>query len=438
MNKIKSEFVCQNCGAKSPAYLGHCPQCGAWGSYVETPTEDKTSGIKFSTAEKANLVELGKIKLQATKRIATGISEVDRVLGGGIVPASVILIAGEPGIGKSTLLTQIALKLSALKLKVIYITGEESVEQINLRAHRFNKINPNNFYLAAETDIEKIVNTANSEKPDLVIIDSIQTMFWSSLSGTPGSVGQVRECTRILAQTGKKAGFSLILVGHVTKEGAIAGPKVLEHLVDVVLYFEGDLNQIFRILTTTKNRYGKTSEVGVFEMGQAGLAEVENPSKFFISKRLEDATGSAIFPTITGTRPILVEVQALISPTNFSQPRRSVNGLDFSRVAQILAILGKIFKIPIQSYDLYVSVAGGLKISEPAADLPTALSILSVFWGKPVNKIAAAAEIGLLGELREIPQIETRVKEAAKFGISKFLGPDIGDLVKAAKITFKS
>ncbi len=435
--KSSSEFICQSCGAKSPAYLGRCPQCGTWGSYVETPTEVESGGIKLSTAEKTTLVELGKIKLQGTKRIATGISEVDRVLGAGIVPSSVILIAGEPGIGKSTLLAQIGLKMAKDKFRIVYITGEESVEQINLRADRISKIKPSNFLLAAETDVEKIVNAVKFEKPDLAIIDSIQTMSWSALSGTPGSVGQVKECARILAQTAKTAGFSLILVGHITKEGAIAGPKVLEHLVDVVLYFEGDINHNFRILTSSKNRYGQTSEVGVFEMTQNGLTEVENPSKFFISKRPENSTGSAVFATITGARPILVEIQSLAAPTNFAQPRRSINGLDFGRVSQILAVLGKIFKIPTSNYDLYVSVAGGLRISEPAADLPTALSILSVFWGKPVNKIAAAAEIGLLGELRTVPQVERRRAEAAKFGFSKFLGPDIGDLARAAKITFR-
>lgn len=433
MTKSFSEFICQNCGAKSAAFLGRCPNCGAWGSYVETPKEQEKEVLQ---AEKVQLLSLSQISKKPTKRISTGISEIDRVLGGGIVPASVILIAGEPGIGKSTLLTQLGVKIASNGKKVIYFTGEESADQVLLRADRVAKHHPKSFFLATETDVEKIVATAISEKPDLAICDSIQTTTWRVLSGTAGSVGQVRECARILHQTAKSCGFPLILVGHVTKEGVVAGPKVLEHLVDVVLEFSGDTQHNFRILRSTKNRYGAISEVGVFEMGEVGLSEVSTPSKYFLSQKVKNATGSIVFPTVTGGRTMLVEIQALTVKTTHSLPKRVVNGLDYLRVAQVLAVLGKNFKIPVYDFDIYVGVAGGLKITETAADLPTTLSILSVFWGKPLNGIAAAAEVGLLGELRNVPSLESRKKEAAKFGFSKFFGPQFENITKCAKIVF--
>lgn len=435
MTKSLSEFICQTCGARSPAFLGKCPQCGVWGSYVETPiTTDGSAGI--SSKEKANVIKLGEISPKPVKRILTNVGEVDRVLGGGLVPGSVVLVSGEPGIGKSTLLAQVSSNLAGGKLKTVYVTGEESCEQIKIRADRVSKKKTNGIWLAAETDIEKIINTLNFEKPDVVIIDSIQTMSWSALSGTPGSIGQVRECARILHQLAKTTPFILILVGHVTKEGVIAGPKILEHLVDVVLQFEGDTQHNFRILRSSKNRYGAVSEVGVFEMTDTGLMEVANPSKFFLEKSSTNSTGSAIFASISGTRAILAEIQALATPTNFSQPRRVVNGLEYNRINQLLAVISKIFKIPVNNFDIYVSVAGGLQITETAADLPAALCLLSFFWDKPLRHLASAAEIGLLGELREVSQIETRKKEAARAGFSKFAGSQLKHISAAAKFAF--
>lgn len=449
MAKATAEFVCQTCGAKSAAFIGHCPYCGAWGSYVETPTEI-SSPTQLTKAEKAKLIKFGEVSSKPVKRVLTQIVEVDRVLGGGIVPASVILIAGEPGIGKSTLLLQLAARIVQDQSKVIYVTGEESPDQINLRADRLNlfsgKLKDNqkpstnkfqdNFFLSAETNVEKIISALISEKPDLVIIDSVQTMAWSALTGSPGSVGQVRESARILAQVAKENNFTLILVGHVTKEGVIAGPKILEHLVDVVLQFEGDTQHNFRILRSAKNRFGPISEVGVFEMTEVGLAEVPNPSKVFLTERADNVTGSAIFATVTGARVILVEIQALAVPTTFSQPKRVVNGLDAGRISQILGVISKIFKIPVNNFDLFVNLAGGLEILEPAADLPIALALLSIFWSKPVPKLVSFGEIGLLGELREVGRQELRKIEAAKFGFSRIIDYKLESIGKAAYKVF--
>lgn len=433
--KQTSEFICQNCGAKSPAFLGRCPQCGVWSSYVETLITTEKRGA-VGSKEKAKIVKLASISSQPAKRIQTNFAEVDRVLGGGLVPASVVLLSGEPGIGKSTLLAQIAGNLAKSKLKTVYITGEESCEQIKIRTERIFKKKTDDIWLAAETDIERIINTLNFEKPDVVIIDSIQTMSLSTLAGTPGSVGQVRECARILHQLAKTTSFTLIIVGHVTKEGVIAGPKILEHLVDVVLQFEGDTQHNFRILRSVKNRYGAISEVGVFEMTEQGLVEVENPSKFFMEKRNATSTGSAIFATVTGSRALLCEIQVLAIPTTFGQPRRVVNGLEYSRVAQLLAVIAKIFKIPVNNFDIFVNVAGGLQVAETAADLPTVLCLLSFFWDKPLGALAAAAEVGLLGELREVNKIESRRKEAARAGFTKFAGPEWGHIAAVARVAF--
>lgn len=437
MAKTRSEFVCQSCGAKSPTWLGKCTECGQFGSLVETLLVSEGTGIVLKDALTPQ--PLSAIKTADFSRNSSGLLELDRVLGGGIVPGSLILLSGDPGIGKSTLLLEAALSFGNVGRKaegsreksgkgksVLYISGEESLHQIKLRAERLlqNKPGGLNLSLLSETDIEKIVATVESVSPDLLIIDSVQTVYWDKLSGTAGSVGQVRECARLIHEITKRKNIATFLVGHVTKEGVVAGPRVLEHLVDVVLYLEGEKYHNFRILRSVKNRFGTVLEVGVFEMREEGLIDVSNPSSLFLSTRQDGVPGSVILPTIQGRRPILAEVQALVSTSAYSLPKRSSAGVDFRRLELLLAVLTNSLKLPLSRLDVFVNIAGGLKVEEPAADLAIALSIYSATKVKPLRREAAVfGEVGLLGEVREVADGDRRIAEAKKFGLKWEVSP---------------
>jgi len=462
MVKVRSEYICQNCGAKSTGFLGRCPQCGQFGTLVESLSDlSEDTGLKTKLKIKKEgyqVCSLNQIRTKDKARIATGFSEFDRVLGGGLVAGSVVLMAGDPGIGKSTLLLQLALNFSnshftvhssqkrrdtvnreqGVRNCVLYVSAEESAQQIKIRSERLNNISKDNLMLLCETDVEKIAGAVSTIKPTLLIIDSIQTIEWDKLSGTAGSVGQVRECARILHQIAKKEGISMFLVGHVTKEGVVAGPRVLEHLVDVVLYLEGDQYHNFRILRSIKNRFGSISEVGVFEMKEKGLYQVENPSQFFLSQRRADSWGSCIVPTIQGARPILAEIQALVSASPYPMPKRSAQGLDFRRLEMVLAVLTNRLNLTLSNSDVFVNVAGGLKIEEPAADLAVALSVYSALKKKAIGRNQAFfGEVGLLGEVRQVADTERRIAEAKKFGLKSVFGPpSIKTLEEAIKIAF--
>lgn len=450
--KAYSEFVCQQCGYKSSSFLGKCPECGSWNSLVETVVSGQSPVTRDHVT--VDLVRLSDVKKEHLKRTPTGFSEFDRVLGGGIVPGSIVLIAGDPGIGKSTLLLQVAMRIAEISkgpkgpqgpkadktsgssgpsvtsgTSVLYVTGEESPQQVKIRADRIQTHNSKpitqNLYILPQTDVEAIVGACEKIKPALLIVDSIQTITNEALSGSAGSVGQVRECAQILQRYAKSSGVPIFVVGHVTKEGNIAGPKVLEHLVDAVLNLEGDGTHAFRILRSTKNRFGSTFEVGVFEMQDAGLIEVANPSSIFLSQRLEMRPGSVVTASIAGIRPVLCEIQALTTSTIFGVPTRRVTGLDFARVQIVLAALVRAANLPLGSLDVYVNVAGGLKIVEPAADLPAALAVVSAAVGKPVKSgLCAFGEVGLLGELRPVSNFKSRVNEAKRLGFSDFVTAD--------------
>jgi len=431
--KVHSNFICQQCGYISSGALGKCPNCGEWNSFVETVVSTKNQKSKTKN-QNYNLKpqKLSEIKMEKTKRIMIGISELDRVLGGGIVPGSVVLISGDPGIGKSTLLLSVSEKVGGL-----YVSGEESVEQIKIRAERL-KVKNQDLKVISTVDVDEIVEIISSEKPRFVVIDSIQTMQLSELSGAAGSVGQVRECANRLHRTAKDLGVPLFLIGHVTKEGAIAGPKVLEHLVDTVLYLEGERYQNLRLLRAVKNRFGPTDEVGVFSMTDSGMSEIKNPSEIFLdegNKESKGRVGSAVICTMEGVRPMLVEIQALVVPTQIPVPRRTVSGVDYNRVQLICAILQKYLHIPLYSSDVFVNVAGGIKVLEPAADLGIALSIVSSFKNKALSpKTVAFGEVGLLGEIRRVSLHEKRVKEAKKLGFLKIIsGETEGNLAEAAR-----
>lgn len=415
-----TSFVCQQCGYESPQWLGKCPSCQSWNSLVETAKIDsKASGSKRSKEPREAPKKLAEIDNRYFKRLKTQIEEFDRVLGGGFVPGSVVLLAGEPGIGKSTLLLQAAGILGGL-----YISGEESLEQIKMRSQRL-KIEGKKLLLLSETNVENINEAIEKIAPDdlsLMIIDSIQTMWTDGLSGTPGSVGQVRESAAKLTQLVKKKGYPLILVGHVTKEGAIAGPMVLSHLVDTVLFFEGEKYQSLRLLRAIKNRFGPTDEVGVFQMVEEGIKEVRDPSGIFLSGERKGLPGSSLVMTMEGTRPLVGEIQALVVPTKLPVPRRTVAGLDFNRVQLLIALLQKRLNLPLFSSDIFVSVAGGLKVFEPAADLGICLSIASSFKNKPLpSDLVLISEVGLLGELRPVANLEKRIKEAQQLGLRKIV-----------------
>lgn len=409
--------------------MGKCPNCDSWNTLVETLVSPvvQTSNIQnLNINLGGDLLKLSEVKAIEVKRSMTGFLEFDRVLGGGIVPGEMVLIAGEPGIGKSTLLLQTAIKIAASSAKksVLYVTGEESPQQVKIRADRIGKL-PDNLYVFAQTDVDAVVFASEKVKPSLVIVDSIQTITTSRLNGSAGSIGQVRECAQVLQRHAKRTQTPIFVVGHVTKEGSVAGPKVLEHIVDAVLNLEGDSLYAFRLLRSVKNRFGSTFEVGVFEMTDLGMEEVTNPSKIFLSERVAKRPGSIVTSTIAGGRPILAEIQALSTPTMFGLPTRRVTGLDFNRMQVVLAALSRAAKIPIGSMDIYLNVAGGLKVNEPAVDLAAALAIASAVFDKPISEKACAfGEVGLLGELRPVSNVKNRISEARRMGFFEIISSE--------------
>ena len=418
MAKIKKNFVCSHCGAISPKWMGQCVDCGSWNSIYEEVETQEDQNIVLGVQLKPEILSIDTISEK--HRIQTGIEELNRVLGGGLVPSSAILIGGDPGIGKSTLLLQLTSKLDNLGVKSLYVSGEESTDQIKLRAHRLGVDNKNSYIISA-TNINDILATIDSIKHEikLVVIDSIQTIYSRDFSSAPGTVSQIRAATHSLISYAKKNDIILLLVGHVTKDGQLAGPKVLEHMVDTVLYFEGDSSYNFRILRSIKNRFGSINEIGIFEMCSNGLREVKNPSELFLIDRQNNVSGISVFAGIEGSRPILVEIQALIAPSNIPMPRRSVVGWDQNRLAMILAVLSVRYGLNLANYEVYLSVAGGLKITEPGADLAVAAAIISAAMNSPLPKNSAFfGEIGLSGEVRRVNQTESRVKEATKLGFT--------------------
>lgn len=421
--KAKTQFECQHCGYISPRYLGKCPQCGSWNSMVEEKIQDTSDRRTRTTltGQKMQPTKLADVIPKKEPRVQTQLGELNRVLGGGVVPGSMVLLGGDPGIGKSTLLLQVSQQLAATGGKVLYVSGEESAEQIKMRAQRLGVVD-NEFYLYAETDMHDISRAIESLEPDYVIIDSIQTMTQPDISSVAGSVSQVRETTAELLKIAKTNGIAIFIVGHVTKEGSIAGPRMLEHMVDTVLYFEGEQHQSFRILRAVKNRFGSTNEIGIFEMREGGLEEVANPSQVFLEERLAGATGSAIVVAMEGSRPILVEIQALVTPTMFGNAKRTTTGLDFNRVSLIMAVLEKRAGLLLQNQDAYLKAAGGVKLNEPAIDLAIAISIASSYKEKGTEATECfIGEIGLTGEIRRVNAIEQRVKEVQKLGFKKSL-----------------
>jgi DNA repair protein RadA/Sms len=428
MAKSRAIYTCAECGAQHPRWLGRCPGCGAWQSLVEESVAadqprrgDLTQLDPQSGAGKP--IPLAEVDPSAAPRIATGIAELDRVLGGGLVPGSVVLLGGEPGIGKSTLCLQLATQLQRGSGPVLYVTGEESLEQVRLRAERLGEI-PDSVLALSETRVESLAEPWRELRPSLVLIDSIQTMRTDSVESAPGSVAQVRESAALLASTAKAHGTVVVLVGHVTKEGTIAGPRVLEHLVDAVLNFEGDRGHTFRLLRASKNRFGSTQEVGVFAMGEAGLSAVENPSELFLAERHPGAPGSVIVPVIEGSRPMLLEIQALVAPTGYGTARRTCIGIDDGRVALLLAVLDRRSEVDLLSCDVYVNVTGGVRVAEPAADLGVALALASSRLDLPIPAdVAACGEVGLGGEIRRVGRIPLRLREAARLGFERVLLP---------------
>ena len=427
----KSVFFCQNCGHEESKWLGQCPACGEWNTFAE---ERIDTGITKGTASSlravresvkaASVVPLAEVRADDEARCRTGIGELDRVLGGGIVPGSLVLVGGDPGIGKSTLLLQVCRQMAEMK-KILYISGEESQTQIKLRANRMGTFSPN-LLLLCETNLETIRGVIEKEKPELVVIDSIQTMYSEEVSSAPGSVSQVRESTNIFMQLAKGLCISIFIVGHVTKEGTVAGPRVLEHMVDTVLYFEGDRHASYRILRAVKNRFGSTNEIGVFEMRQDGLAEVENPSEYMLSGKPENASGSVVACSLEGTRPILIEIQALVCRSNFGMPRRTAAGTDYNRVNLLMAVLEKRQGMALSNCDAYINIAGGIRMNEPAIDLGIVLAIASSFRNRPIDeKTIVFGEVGLSGEVRAVSMPEQRVAEAKKLGFETCILPAV-------------
>ena len=420
----KSVFFCQNCGHEESKWLGQCPACKEWNTFVE----EKVTSVKAGTVrdkKEAQIVALSSVETDEDERMITEMAELDRVLGGGIVPGSLVLVGGDPGIGKSTLLLQVCQRLAAMNKKILYISGEESLKQIKLRANRMGDFS-HTLFLLCETNLDMIRNVIEQQTPDMVVIDSIQTMYNEEVGSAPGSVSQVRESTNILMQLAKGLGISIFIVGHVTKEGTVAGPRVLEHMVDTVLYFEGDRHASYRILRAVKNRFGSTNEIGVFEMQKRGLVEVENPSEFMLSGRPEHASGSVVACAMEGTRPMLMEIQALVCKSSFGMPRRTAAGLDYNRVNLLMAVLEKRAGLPLSSYDAYVNIAGGIRMNEPAADLGIVMAIASSYKNKPVSEDAIVfGEVGLSGEVRAVTMPEQRVAEAKKLGFKTCILPEV-------------
>ncbi len=465
MAKSKQIYICNECGAEYSQWFGLCKECNEFGTISEEPVEVSSGGgytrggwqsntrslAKASGVAKPRVsLKFSQINNDVQQRFPSGYGELDRVLGGGIVPGSLVLIGGDPGIGKSTLLLQVANQLSYSLPRILYVSAEESGQQVKLRASRLDvaEINPetaeaiknsngnpqkngkstpkkeNNLYVMPETDLEEILRELESLKPQVAVIDSIQTLHFAALTSSPGSVAQVRECTSALMQVGKRENITLLIVGHVTKEGAIAGPRVLEHLVDTVLYFEGDRYASHRLLRSVKNRFGATHEIGIFEMAERGLVEVDNPSELFLGNRDEASPGTSIVVACEGTRPIVVEIQALVSPTSYTSPRRSTTGIDYNRLQQILAVLEKRVGVPLSKLDAYVASVGGLGVGEPAADLGVAIAIVASFRDRVVDpRTVLIGEVGLGGQVRLVSQMELRLKEAAKLGFKKAIVP---------------
>lgn len=422
MANDKTLFFCTECGNESRKWMGKCPACGSWNTLVEQPARDKKiSGKKGADFQKPH--KLQDIKKEDALRQKTFIEEFDRALGGGVVEASLVLIGGDPGIGKSTLLLQAVEKLAHKDKKALYVSGEESAKQVAMRAERIG-INNENILVLCETDIDAVIQSIKETKPSVVVIDSIQTMYQSDMSSAPGSVAQVRECASILMRLAKSEGYPVFLVGHVTKTGAIAGPMVLEHMVDAVLYFEGDANHAYRMLRTQKNRFGSTNEIGMFEMLETGMKEVKNPSMMLLETRRRDTVGSCVAISMEGTRPMLVEIQALLSKTAFAAPRRQASGVDYNKMVLLLAVLEKKIGMQIYDQDVYVNVAGGLKIAEPAIDLALVLAVASGLKNKPLKMdVAAFGEIGLTGEVRPVNRADLRIKEAIRCGFKNIVLP---------------
>ncbi len=429
MSKSHSRYVCQQCGRVSASYMGKCPQCGAFNSMVEEIVQDEPSARGKAAVRglsgRSTPRPIGQVSGEAEERVPLPIGEFARVLGGGIVPGSIVLVGGDPGIGKSTLMLQMALEMAASQ-RILYVSGEESERQIKMRALRLQgkKTLPENLLLVTETSLETILEHVRETRPDLLIVDSIQTVYLAQLDSSAGSVSQVRECASQLRELAKTSGVSVFVIGHVTKEGAIAGPRVLEHIVDTVLYLEGDRFQAYRLLRSVKNRFGATAEVGVFEMRGSGLVEVPNPSEAFLAERMVNAPGSAIAVTMEGTRPILVEIQGLTSPTQFGNARRTPNGVDFNRLLLIAAVLTRRVGLKLTEQDIFVNVVGGIQIDEPAADLAVAAAIASSWRDLPVRAEAVLiGEVGLAGELRMPGQMPARLREAAKLGFKTAIVP---------------
>lgn len=428
MKGLKTVYICSECNYTSPKWLGKCPSCGAWNSFVEdvisqAPEKEAPQKHKTLSAGRENIaVSFDEAELPEYIRTNTGLFELDRVLGGGLVHGSVVLLSGEPGIGKSTLLMQISDALGESK-RVLYISGEESAGQLKLRAKRLG-VSGKNLYILTETELEKILSQSSKVAPDVIIVDSIQTVYSDSISSAPGTITQIKESTLAFIAKAKSEGVSVILVGHVNKEGTIAGPKVLEHMVDAVLYFEGDRQHAYRIIRAMKNRYGSTNEIGVFEMSDTGLIEVCNPSEMLLADRPKNSSGNCAVCTVEGTRPLIAEVQALVSPTPFPAPRRTSNGIDYNRLNLILAVLEKRLGLRFSANDAYLNVIGGLRIDEPASDLAVAMALISSLRDKIVpDDLIAIGELGLSGEVRAVANLEQRVKEAARLGFTRAVVP---------------
>ncbi len=423
--KSRSAFFCQECGYESPRWMGRCPGCGTWNSMVEEPAAGSggRGSLSPGLGQGEPPVAIGEVETEDAQRLVTGVDELDRVLGGGIVPGSFVLVGGDPGIGKSTILLQLAARVAEQHGSVLYVSGEESARQIRLRADRLGTLHPRLLVLA-ETNLEAIAHHAAQVAPSLLIVDSIQTVFRPDLPSAPGSVSQVRECAAQLLRVAKGQNIAVFIVGHVTKEGSLAGPRVLEHIVDTVLYFEGDRHASFRILRAVKNRFGSTNEIGIFEMRDTGLVPVGNASQLFLSERPLEVAGSVVLPAMEGTRPLLVEVQALVSASTFVTPRRTAEGIDLNRLQLIIAVLEKRVGLLLGNHDAYVKVAGGVRLAEPAIDLALAVALASSFRDQPPDaRTVVVGEVGLAGEVRAVSRIDQRIREAEKMGFDRMVLP---------------
>lgn len=433
MPKIKTKWICQNCGYETPKSLGKCPECGSWASFVEEAYDTKTPALSNAVAFSDSVPCLiNEITIENTIRFSSGIDEFDRVLGGGLVQGSIVLLAGDPGIGKSTILLQTSKSICNAGKKLLYVSAEESASQVKLRAQRLG-VNSNSLYIYSQTNFEQIKAQLDELKPDVLIVDSIQAIYSQGITSSPGSVSQIRECTNILMDIAKNKNITVVVIGHVTKEGNIAGPKVLEHMVDTVIYFEGDRYKSYRLLRCMKNRFGTTNEVGVFSMEDDGLHEVSNPSELFLHERTRNVTpGSVVIASNEGTRPLLLEIQALVGTTPYPSPRRVSNGIDYNRVLQILAVLEKRIGLNLSKQDVYVNVIGGLEIDEPAADLGVALAVATCARDVVVSpNTVIVGEIGLSGEIRSVNNLQKRIKEAEKLGFKRIIVPASNKIEKS-------